>query len=145
MPTFSVIVKDDIVLEEGVAYTVALIKDTLKNLKVQVEEEDEETVEVDDSNLLKVSKITDDESNKVLFLFNRRLLSILSTFMELKRMKLLKQSASASILAAQKVEDLFYTLNVKAAMFFTLRRFLINLKTVSLMQLKHERETYAVI
>lgn len=132
-------------MEEGVAYTVALIKDTLKNLKVQVEEEDEETVEVDDSNLLKVSKITDDESNKVLFLFNRRLLSILSTFMELKRMKLLKQSASASILAAQKVEDLFYTLNVKAAMFFTLRRFLINLKTVSLMQLKHERETYAVI
>ena len=125
-------------MEEGVAYTVALIKDTLKNLKVQVEEEDEETVEVDDSNLLKVSKITDDESNKVLFLFNRRLLSILSTFMELKRMKLLKQSASASILAAQKVEDLFYTLNVKAAMFFTLRRFLINLKTVSLMQLKHE-------
>lgn len=145
MPTFSVIVKDDIVLEEGVAYTVALIKDTLKNLKVQVEEEDEETVEVDDSNLLKVSKITDDESNKVLFLFNRRLLSILSTFMELKRMKLLKQSASASILAAQKVEDLFYTLNVKAAMFFTLRRFLINLKTVSLMQLKHEPKTYAVI
>jgi hypothetical protein len=145
LPTFSVIVKDDIVLEEGVAYTVALIKDTLKNLKVQVEEEDEETVEVDDSNLLKVSKITDDESNKVLFLFNRRLLSILSTFMELKRMKLLKQSASASILAAQKVEDLFYTLNVKAAMFFTLRRFLTNLKTVSLMQLKHERETYAVI
>lgn len=132
-------------MEEGVAYTVALIKDTLKNLKVQVEEEDEETVEVDDSNLLKVSKITDDESNKVLFLFNRRLLSILSTFMELKRMKLLKQSASASILAAQKVEDLFYTLNVKAAMFFTLRRFLTNLKTVSLMQLKHERETYAVI
>jgi hypothetical protein len=65
--------------------------------------------------------------------------------MELKRMKLLKQSASASILAAQKVEDLFYTLNVKAAMFFTLRRFLTNLKTVSLMQLKHERETYAVI
>lgn len=132
-------------MEEGVAYTVALIKDTLKNLKVQVEEEDEETVEVDDSNLLKVSKITDDESNKVLFLFNRRLLSILSTFMELKRMKLLKQSASASILAAQKVEDLFYTLNVKAAMFFTLRRFLINLKTVSLMQLKHEPKTYAVI
>lgn len=132
-------------MEEGVAYTVALIKDTLKNLKVQVEEEDEETVEVDDSNLLKVSKITDDESNKVLFLFNRRLLSILSTFMELKRMKLLKQSASASILAAQKVEDLFYTLNVKAAMFFTLRRFLTNSKTVSLMQLKHEPETYAVI
>lgn len=132
-------------MEEGVAYTVALIKDTLKNLKVQVEEEDEETVEVDDSNLLKVSKITDDESNKVLFLFNRRLLSILSTFMELKRMKLLKQSASASILAAQKVEDLFYTLNVKAAMFFTLRRFLTNLKTVSLMQLKHEPKTYAVI
>jgi len=65
LPTFSVIVKDDIVLEEGVAYTVALIKDTLKNLKVQVEEEDEETVEVDDSNLLKVSKITDDESNKI--------------------------------------------------------------------------------
>lgn len=132
-------------MEEGVAYTVALIKDTLKNLKVQVEEEDEETVEVDDSNLLKVSKITDDESNKVLFLFNRRLLSILSTFMELKRMKLLKQSASASILAAQKVEDLFYTLNVKAAMFFTLRRFLTNSKTVSLMQLKHEPKTYAVI
>lgn len=132
-------------MEEGVAYTVALIKDTLKNLKVQVEEEDEETVEVDDSNLLKVSKITDDESNKVLFLFNRRLLSILSTFMELKRMKLLKQSASASILASQKVEDLFYTLNVKAAMFFTLRRFLTNSKTVSLMQLKHEPETYAVI
>lgn len=44
---------------------MALIKDTLKNLKVQVEEEDEETVEVDDSNLLKVSKITDDESNKI--------------------------------------------------------------------------------
>jgi len=31
-----VIVKDDIILNEGVPYTVALIKDTLKNLKIQV-------------------------------------------------------------------------------------------------------------
>lgn len=46
---------------------MALIKDTLKNLKVQVEEEDEETVEADDSNLLKVSKITDNDADKVLY------------------------------------------------------------------------------
>ncbi len=64
LPTFSVIVKDDIVLNEGVPYTVALIKDTLRNLKIQVEE-DNETVEVDDSNLLKVSKVNDNESDKV--------------------------------------------------------------------------------
>lgn len=51
-------------MNEGVAYTVALIKDTLKNLKIQVEE-DSETVEVDDSNLFKVTKITDDESDKI--------------------------------------------------------------------------------
>ena len=37
LPTFSVIVKDDIVLNETVPYTVALIKDTLRNLKIQVE------------------------------------------------------------------------------------------------------------
>lgn len=36
LPTFSVIVKDDIVLDEGVPYAVALIKDTLRNLKIQV-------------------------------------------------------------------------------------------------------------
>lgn len=64
LPTFSVIVKDDIVLNEGVPYTVALIKDTLKNLRIQVEE-DNETVEVDESNLLKVSNVTDNEADKV--------------------------------------------------------------------------------
>ena len=64
LPTFSVIVKDDIVLNEGVPYTVALIKDTLKNLRIQVEE-DNETVEVDESNLLKVSNVTDNEAYKV--------------------------------------------------------------------------------
>ena len=39
LPTVSVIVKDDIVLNEDVPYTVALIHDTLKNLKIQVEED----------------------------------------------------------------------------------------------------------
>jgi len=39
LPLVSMIVKDDIVLNEGAAYTVALIKDTLKNLKIQVEED----------------------------------------------------------------------------------------------------------
>lgn len=57
------IVKDDIVLNEGVAYTVALIKDTLKNLKIQVEED--LSVEDDESNQFKVSKVTDDESEKI--------------------------------------------------------------------------------
>ena len=64
LPAISMISKDDIVLNEGAAYAVALIKDTLKNLKIQVEE-DSETVDVDDSNLFKVSKITDDEADKV--------------------------------------------------------------------------------
>lgn len=58
------ITKDDIVLNEGAAYAVAVIKDTLRNLKIQVEE-DSETVDIDDSNLFKVSKITDDEGDKV--------------------------------------------------------------------------------
>jgi hypothetical protein len=33
-------VKDDIVLDEGIPYTVALIKDTLRNLKIQIEEDE---------------------------------------------------------------------------------------------------------
>lgn len=37
LPLLEVIVKDDIILNEDVAYTVALIKDTLKNLQIQVE------------------------------------------------------------------------------------------------------------
>jgi hypothetical protein len=64
LPTFSDILKDDIVLNEGVPYTVALIKDTLRNLRIQIEEDDE-TVEVDESNLLKVTKVIDNEADKV--------------------------------------------------------------------------------
>lgn len=36
LPQVSMITKDDVVLNEQPAYTVALIKDTLKNLKIQV-------------------------------------------------------------------------------------------------------------
>ena len=57
------LVKDDIVLNEGVAYTVALIKDTLRNLKIQVEDDTEN--DEDESNLFKVSKVTDDEADKI--------------------------------------------------------------------------------
>lgn len=64
LPTFSVIVKDDIVLDEGVPYAVALIKDTLRNLRIQVEE-DSESVDVDESNLLKVTNVNDNEADKV--------------------------------------------------------------------------------
>jgi hypothetical protein len=66
LPAASVILKDDIVLNEDVPYTVALIHDTLKNVKIQVEE-DTDTVEEDDSNLFKMKTIIDDKADKVLF------------------------------------------------------------------------------
>lgn len=58
LPNFSVILKDDIILDEGVPYAVALIKDTLRNFKIQIEE-DTESVDIDESNLMKVVKVSD--------------------------------------------------------------------------------------
>lgn len=66
LPNFSVILKDDIVLDEGVPYAVTLIKDTLRNLKIQIEE-DTESIDFDESNLLKVVKVSDNEADKVTF------------------------------------------------------------------------------
>jgi hypothetical protein len=56
------------VLNEDAPYAVALIKDTLKNLQIQIEE-DGDSLEVDESNLIKVSKVTDNSNDKVKFIF----------------------------------------------------------------------------
>ena len=123
LPVISVIVKDDIVLNEGVAYTVALIKDTLKNLKIQVEE-DSETVEVDDSNLFKVTKITDDESDKVIFSLICRFSSASNMAMVLKMRKSQKQLELPSIWEPNQMENSFCTLKEKAETSFITRKFL---------------------
>jgi hypothetical protein len=56
------------VLNEDAPYAVALIKDTLKNLQIQIEE-DGDSLEVDESNLIKVSKVTDNSNDKILVEF----------------------------------------------------------------------------
>lgn len=64
LPVFSFVTKDDLVINEDAPYAVALIKDTLKNFSLAVEE-DTESLEEDESNLMKVSKVTDDENDKI--------------------------------------------------------------------------------
>ena len=65
LPKLEVLSKEDLVLENNPAYAVSNLKWFLENHEVKLADEEEESL--DDTDVLKVIKITDEGKDKVLF------------------------------------------------------------------------------
>ena len=65
LPKLEVLSKEDLVLENNPAYAVSNLKWFLENHEVKLADEEEESL--DDTDVLKVAKITDEGKDKVLF------------------------------------------------------------------------------
>ena len=65
LPKLEVLSKEDLVLDNNPAYAVSNLKWFLENHEVKLAEEEEESL--DETDVLKVTKITDEGKDKVLF------------------------------------------------------------------------------
>ena len=66
LPQLEVLSKEDMVIENQTAFAVSSLKNFLEKHEVKVDEEEEELIG-DETDVLKVSKISDEGKDKVLF------------------------------------------------------------------------------